>query len=55
MQLIDVFIKKNSHYSCSIKIDKTWYLFDDQKVQKKQYPDTIYSENVVGLFYIREI
>ena len=47
--------KKNSHYSCSIKIDKTWYLFDDQKVQKKQYPDTIYSENVVGLFYIREI
>ena len=48
--------KKTSHYSCSIKIDNIWYLFDDEKEPKyENYSDPIYSDNVVGLFYIREI
>lgn len=47
--------KKNNHYSCSIKINNEWYIFDDQKEPKfTHYPKTIFSDNVVGLFYIRE-
>ena len=56
MQLINVFIKKkNNHYLCSIKINNKWYLFnDDKKPDNIKYPDIIYSNSVVGLFYIRD-
>ena len=41
--------KSFGHYYCFIKIEKKWYLFDDEKVIEKK-PNLI-SRNVVGLFY----
>lgn len=41
--------KSNGHYYSFLKIDKNWYLYDDEKIIEKE-PNFV-SNNVVGLFY----
>ncbi len=42
-----------SHNVCKIKINKKWYLFDDEKKVREIFNNKR-SNSVVGLFYIRE-
>ena len=41
--------KSNGHYYSFLKIDKNWYLYDDEEIIEKE-PNFV-SNNVVGLFY----
>ena len=42
-----------SHNICKIKIDKKWYIFDDEK-KVRNINITYRSNSIVGLFYIKE-
>jgi len=49
--------KRSSHYICHIKLEKKWFLFDDDIVEEEINLDneSLQSSSVVGLFYKREI
>ena len=48
-----IHFNRMSHNICKIKIDKKWYIFDDEKKVRNIYI-TYRSNSVIGLFYIKE-
>lgn len=50
-----VHYKRYSHYTCYIKMENRWFLFDDNKKVKEVYATPEDYSSVIGLFYKRDI